>query len=137
MKFPELELTAHTGEAVAPARAPKAVVYFFPKAFTTGCTRETIRFNELYDKFREKGYEVFGVSTDSVETLKKFAEKYGVRFKLLSDKGGRLASQLGILRPTGTAERVTYIINGGEVLHVLKGLKSADEHADRALELAK
>ncbi|MGC9131988.1 MAG: peroxiredoxin, partial [Pyrobaculum sp.] len=36
MKFPELELTAHTGEAVAPARAPKAVVYFFPKAFTTG-----------------------------------------------------------------------------------------------------
>ncbi|WP_148682999.1 peroxiredoxin [Pyrobaculum ferrireducens] len=137
MKFPELELTAHTGEIVAPARAPKAVVYFFPKAFTTGCTRETIRFNELYDKFREKGYEVFGVSTDSVETLKKFAEKYGVRFKLLSDKGGRLASQLGILRPTGTAERVTYILNGGEVVHVLRGLKSADEHADRALELAK
>jgi peroxiredoxin Q/BCP len=137
MKFPELELTAHTGEAVAPARSPKVVVYFFPKAFTTGCTRETIRFNELYDKFREKGYEVFGVSTDSVETLKKFAEKYSVRFKLLSDKGGRLASQLGILRPTGTAERVTYILNGGEVVHVLRGLKSADEHADRALELAK
>jgi len=137
MKFPELELTAHTGETIAPAKVPKAVVYFFPKAFTPGCTRETKRFNELHDKFRENGYEIFGVSTDSVETLKRFAEKYGIRFKLLSDKGGRLASQLGIKRFTGTAERVTYILNGGEVIHVLRGLKSADEHADRALELAK
>lgn len=137
MKFPDVELTAHTGERISPAKVPKAVVYFFPKAFTQGCTRETIRFNELYEKFVERGYEVFGVSTDSVETLKKFAEKYGVRFKLLSDKGGMLSSQLGILRPTGTAERVTYILNNGEVVHVLKGLKSADQHADKALELAK
>ncbi|MEM3963735.1 peroxiredoxin [Pyrobaculum sp.] len=137
MKFPDVELTAHTGEQISPAKAPKTVVYFFPKAFTQGCTRETIRFNELYEKFAERGYEVFGVSTDSVETLKKFAEKYGVKFKLLSDKDGRLSSQLGILRPTGTAERVTYILNNGEVVHVLKGLKSADQHADKALELAK
>jgi peroxiredoxin Q/BCP len=135
MEFPDVKLEAHTGERVSPARVPKAVVYFFPKAFTQGCTRETIRFNELYPRFREKGYEVFGVSTDSVETLKKFAEKYKVQFKLLSDKDGRLASQLGILRPTGTAERVTYILNGGKVVQILRGLRSADEHADRALEL--
>jgi len=136
MEFPDVELEAHTGERVSPARVPKAVVYFFPKAFTQGCTRETIRFNELYPRFREKGYEVFGVSTDGVETLRKFAEKHKVRFKLLSDKEGRLAAQLGILRPTGTAERVTYVLNNGEVIHVLRGLKSADEHADKALELA-
>ncbi|ACB39048.1 peroxiredoxin [Pyrobaculum neutrophilum] len=135
MEFPDLELTAHTGERVSPARAPKAVVYFFPKAFTQGCTRETVRFNELYPRFRERGYEVYGVSTDGVETLRRFAERYKVQFKLLSDEGGRLASQLGILRPTGTAERVTYIVVGGRVVHVLRGLKSADEHADRALEL--
>jgi len=136
MKFPEVELQAHTGEVILPARTPKAVVYFFPKAFTQGCTRETIRFNELYEQFKQRGYEVYGVSTDSVETLRKFADRYGVKFKLLSDKGGKLASQLGILRPTGTAERVTYILKEGEVVHVLRGLKSADEHADRALELA-
>jgi peroxiredoxin len=68
MEFPDVELEAHTGGRVSPARVPKAVVYFFPKAFTQGCTRETIRFNELYPRFREKGYEVFGVSTDGVET---------------------------------------------------------------------
>ena len=135
MEFPDVELEAYTGEKISPARVPRAVVYFFPKAFTQGCTRETIRFNELYLRFREKGYEVFGVSTDGVETLKKFAEKYKVQFKLLSDKDGRLASQLGILRPTGTAERVTYILNGGKVVQILRGLRSADEHADRALEL--
>jgi peroxiredoxin Q/BCP len=135
MEFPDVELEAHTGEKISPARVPRAVVYFFPKAFTQGCTRETIRFNELYQRFRERGYEVFGVSTDGVETLKKFAEKYKVQFKLLSDKDGRLASRLGILRPTGTAERVTYILNDGKVVHILKGLRSAEEHADKALEL--
>jgi peroxiredoxin Q/BCP len=135
MEFPDVELEAHTGERISPARVPRAVVYFFPKAFTQGCTRETIRFNELYPRFRERGYEVFGVSTDDVETLKKFAEKYKVQFKLLSDKDGRLASRLGILRPTGTAERVTYVLNDGKVVHILKRLKSAEEHADKALEL--
>jgi len=135
MEFPDVELEAHTGEKISPARVPRAVVYFFPKAFTQGCTRETIRFNELYPRFRERGYEVFGVSTDGVETLKKFAEKYKVQFKLLSDKDGRLASRLGILRPTGTAERVTYILNDGKMVHILRGLRSAEEHADKALEL--
>jgi peroxiredoxin Q/BCP len=135
MEFPDVELEAHTGEKISPARVPRAVVYFFPKAFTQGCTRETIRFNELYPRFRERDYEVFGVSTDGVETLKKFAEKYKVQFKLLSDKDGRLASRLSILRPTGTAERVTYILNDGKVVHILRGLRSAEEHADKALEL--
>jgi peroxiredoxin len=79
MEFPDVELEAHTGEKISPARVPRAVVYFFPKAFTQGCTRETIRFNELYPRFRERGYEVFGVSTDDVETLKKFAEKYKIQ----------------------------------------------------------
>ena len=135
MEFPDIELTAHTGEKISPSKTPKAIVYFFPRAFTQGCTKETIRFNELYDEFLKKGYEVYGVSTDGVETLRKFAERYRVRFKLLSDEGGRLASTLGILKPSGSAERVTYILNGGKVAHVLRGLKSADEHADKALSL--
>lgn len=88
MEFPDIELTAHTGEKISPSKTPRAIVYFFPRAFTQGCTKETIRFNELYDEFLKKGYEVYGVSTDGVETLRKFAERYRVRFKLLSDEGG-------------------------------------------------
>ncbi|MFN3804211.1 MAG: peroxiredoxin [Pyrobaculum sp.] len=134
MRFPDVELQSHDGRWISPARFPKAVVYFFPKAFTQGCTKEAVRFSQLYPQFRERGYEVFGVSTDGVETLRKFAGRYGVAFILLSDRGGRLSAQLGILRPTGTAERVTYILNNGEVLHMLKNL-AAEQHAERALAL--
>jgi peroxiredoxin Q/BCP len=137
MEFPDVELKAHTGEVVNPKKYEKAAVYFFPKAFTSGCTREAIRFNELYDEFKAAGFEIFGVSVDGVDTLRKFAEKYGLRFKLLSDEGGALARRLGILRPTGTAERVTYVLKSGSIAEVLRGLKSADQHADKALEVAK
>lgn len=137
MEFPDVELEAHTGERISPSRYERAIVYFFPKAFTSGCTREAIRFNELYDEFKALGFEIFGVSVDGVETLKKFAEKYGLKFKLLSDKGGGLAKRLGILRPSGTAERVTYVLRSGSVVELIRGLKSADQHADKALEAAR
>jgi peroxiredoxin Q/BCP len=137
MEFPDVELKAHTGETINPSRYEKVVVYFFPKAFTSGCTREAIRFNEIYDEFKAIGFEVLGVSVDGVDTLRKFAEKYGLRFKLLSDEGGSLARRLGILRPTGTAERVTYVLKSGSVVEVLRGLRSADQHADKALEVAR
>ncbi len=137
MEFPDVELESHTGELVNPRRYEKAVVYFFPKAFTSGCTKEAVRFNELYDEFKALGFEILGVSVDSVETLRKFAAKYGLRFKLLSDRGGELAKRLGILRPSGTAERVTYILKSGTVVEILKGLKNADQHADKALEVAR
>ncbi|MEL9990781.1 MAG: peroxiredoxin [Thermoproteus sp.] len=137
MEFPEVELQAHTGEVINPKRYEKAVVYFFPKAFTSGCTREAIKFNELYEEFKKAGFEVFGVSVDDVDTLRKFAERYGLKFKLLSDRGGALARTLGILRPSGSAERVTYVLKSGLVVEVIKGLKNADQHADKALEVAK
>ncbi len=131
MDFPDVELPSHDGRMLSPARAARAVVYFFPKAFTQGCTRETVKFNQELQKFRERGYEVFGISTDSVETLRKFAEKYGVGFPLLSDRGGALAARLGILKRT--AERVTYILHNGRVVKVIKGLKRAEDHVDEAL----
>lgn len=137
MEFPDIELRAHTGEAVRPRSFERAVVYFFPKAFTSGCTREAIRFNELYDEFKALGVEIFGISTDKIDTLRKFAEKYQLKFRLLSDEGGNLARQLGIQRPSGSAERVTYILERGRVVEVLRNLKSADQHADRALEVAR
>lgn len=137
MEFPNVELESHTGERINPSGYDKAIVYFFPKAFTSGCTKEAVRFNELYDEFKALGFEVFGVSVDSVETLKKFAERYGLKFKLLSDRGGELAKKLGILRPSGTAERVTYVLKSGTIVEQIKGLRSADQHADKALEIAR
>ena len=54
----------------------KLVLYFYPKDNTSGCTKQACSFAELFPAFREKGAEVVGVSKDSVQSHKKFAEKY-------------------------------------------------------------
>lgn len=63
----------------------KLVLYFYPKDNTSGCTKQACSFAELFPAFREKGAEVVGVSKDSVQSHKKFAEKYSLPFTLLSD----------------------------------------------------
>ena len=68
-------------------RGQKVVLYFYPKDNTPGCTKQACAFGELYPQFTEKGAVVLGVSKDSVASHKKFAEKYGLPFPLLSDEG--------------------------------------------------
>ena len=63
----------------------KLVLYFYPKDNTSGCTKQACSFAEHFPAFREKGAEVVGVSKDSVQSHKKFAEKYSLPFTLLSD----------------------------------------------------
>lgn len=110
------------------------ILYFFPKAFTPGCTIETKEFSSLWNEFNKLGVEVFGISVDSVSTQRRFAAKYGAQFKLLSDKEKSVSRAYGVLRPTGTAERVTFIINPeGKVAKVIKNV-SPGEHPRKALE---
>ncbi|MBR2791325.1 MAG: thioredoxin-dependent thiol peroxidase [Erysipelotrichaceae bacterium] len=68
-------------------RGQKVVLYFYPKDNTSGCTKQACNFAELYPQFTEKGAVVLGVSKDSVASHKKFEEKYGLPFTLLSDEG--------------------------------------------------
>ncbi len=67
-------------------KGKKVILYFYPKDNTPGCTKQACNFGELYPKFQEKGAVVLGVSKDSVASHKKFEEKYGLPFTLLSDK---------------------------------------------------
>jgi len=124
---PDLELETTAGKVrLSQLRGRKVVLYFFPKAFTMGCTRELKRFAELYEEFRKAGAEVIGVSVDSLETQRRFAAKKEV------------SKAFGALRATGTGERVTFVIGpDGVVRQVIRGLKKAEEHADRALEAVK
>lgn len=66
-------------------RGKKVILYFYPKDNTPGCTKQACNFGELYPQFQEKGAVVLGVSKDSVASHKKFEEKYGLPFTLLSD----------------------------------------------------
>lgn len=138
---PDFEARAHTGETVrlSDYRGRVVVLYFYPRAMTPGCTREGVRFNEFYDEFEKLGVVVLGVSTDPVEKNRKFAEKYGFRFPLLSDEDGSIAEKYGVLesRRSGAiaARRTTFIIDkDGIIKKVLKNIRPAEKHADMALE---
>ena len=66
-------------------KGKKVILYFYPKDSTPGCTKQACGFSELYPQFVEKDAVVLGVSKDSVASHKKFEEKYGLTFTLLSD----------------------------------------------------
>ena len=66
-------------------KGKKVVLYFYPKDNTSGCSKQACGFAELYPQFTEKGAVVLGVSKDSVASHKKFEEKFGLPFTLLSD----------------------------------------------------
>ena len=84
---PDFTLPDQNGELrkLSDYRGQRVILYFYPKDMTSGCTKQACGFGELYPQFREKGAVVLGVSKDSVASHKRFEEKYGLPFTLLSD----------------------------------------------------
>jgi thioredoxin-dependent peroxiredoxin len=89
------------------------VLYFFPKAFTGGCTIEARTFAARLDDFNKLGYDVVGASTDDIPTLAKFAAAENAGQRFVSDPGGTIAKAFGVLKQAGDftyAGRVTFVI---------------------------
>ena len=86
-KAPTLSLPDQNGmmHTLDEYKGKKIILYFYPKDNTPGCTKQACNFGELYPQFQEKGAVILGVSKDSVASHKKFEEKYGLPFTLLSD----------------------------------------------------
>lgn len=104
-------------------RGHPVILFFFPKANTAGCTRETRGFAVRYPKFREAGVEVIGVSVDSGETQAAFAEKCGAQFPMVGDPTKEIARKYGVLGLLGIAKRVTFLLDAeGRVRQVVEGL---------------
>ena len=72
------------------------VVYFYPKDFTPGCTKEACTFRDKYEDFKELGAEVIGISSDSEESHQKFAAKYNLPFIFLSDEDKEARELFGV-----------------------------------------
>jgi thioredoxin-dependent peroxiredoxin len=136
---PEFALKAQDGEVVKLSdllsRGP-AVVYFYPKDNTPGCTAEAGAFRESYAKFGDLGARVVGISSDSVDSHKGFAEKCSLPFKILSDSDGKVRKAYGVQSSMGFLPgRVTYVIDkGGTVRFIFSSQLHATRHAQEALE---
>jgi len=96
------------------------VVYFYPKDDTPGCTKEACKFRDEFEDFTNLDAMVIGISSDNVETHKKFEEKYNLPFTLLADTNKKVRKLFGVPNSMGFIPgRVTYIINkSGKVVYI-------------------
>lgn len=94
---PDFTLTDHTGGEVrlTDLAGRRVVLYFYPKAFTPGCTTEACDFRDRHQAFTAAGYEILGVSPDPPDRLRGFREEHGLPFPLLSDPDHAVASAYG------------------------------------------
>jgi peroxiredoxin Q/BCP len=111
------------------------VLFFYPAAMTSGCTKESCHFRDLGAEFSALHAQRVGISRDSVEKQHQFSEKHTFDYPLLSDSEGAVAQMMGVARKHGPPKRVTFVIDQNrKVVDVVKSELRMDVHADRALE---
>ena len=113
------------------------VLFFYPKAMTTGCTKESCHFRDLAGEFAELGARRVGISADGVDRQAKFDERNDLGFPLLSDADRTVAGQFGVKRPGPLMNRrATFVIGtDSRVLAAFASEMNMDVHADKALEV--
>lgn len=112
------------------------VLFFYPKAFTPGCTAESCHFRDLAAEFAEIGAQRIGVSRDSVATQSRFRSQYDLDFPLIADADGSVAKIFGAKRVGPLpSKRQTFVIGtDGTILGVVASELSMEVHASDALE---
>lgn len=134
----DLEVTLHTGAttrlATLAADGP-LVVFFYPKAFTPGCTAEACHFRDLTAEVAEVGATRIGVSRDDVATQADFAAQHDLDFPLLADRGGAVARAFGAKRPGPLwHKRQTFVVDTDlTLLAEISSETDMERHADEAL----
>ena len=143
-KAPAFTLPDQDGKMVSlkDFKGQKVVLYFYPKDNTPGCTKQACNFGELLPQFREKGAAVVGVSKDSVASHKKFQEKFGLPFTLLSDPELKVIQAYGVWqeknmygKKTMGVVRTTYLIDEKGVIVKAFGKVKAAENPRQMLDL--
>ncbi len=115
------------------------VVFFYPKDETPGCTAEACSFRDAYEDFQDAGASVVGISSDSSASHRRFREKHGFPYLLLSDAGGKVRAEWGVPKTLGFLDgRSTYVLDkGGIVRHVLHSQLMVKKHVGQALDVVK
>lgn len=135
---PEFTLPDQNGQmrSLSDYRGQKVILYFYPKDMTSGCTSQACNFRDRYPQFQEKGAVVLGVSKDTVESHKRFEEKQGLPFTLLSDTELEVITAYDVRKigkdgkPTKSLIRSTYLIDeNGLIIKAFGGVKAKDNAA--------
>ena len=115
------------------------VLFFYPKDDTPGCTKEVCAFKDDYDQFEKLDAEVIGISSDSVESHRRFAKEHELPFTLLSDEGAKVRRLYGVPNTLGLFPgRVTYVLDReGIVRHILSSQIGVEKHVEEALKALK
>lgn len=134
---PDFELPDQNGEmhSLKDYRGKKVILYFYPKDNTPGCTKQACGYSDRYPQIQEKGAVVLGVSKDSVASHKRFEEKYGLRFPLLSDTERKVIEAYDVWKEKKNygkvsmgVVRTTYLIDEEGIIRKAKGkVKAADD----------
>jgi peroxiredoxin Q/BCP len=141
-KAPDFTLETGDGKKLrlSSLRGKKVVLYFYPRDNTPGCTREACAFRDGMPKLAREGAVVLGVSTDSAESHRKFAEKYDLDFPLLADTEKKVAEKYGAWqeknmygKKTMGIVRSTFVIDEeGKILEIFPRVR-VDGHFDQVL----
>ncbi len=144
-KAPGFTLPDQNGEqrSLSDYKGQKVILYFYPKDNTSGCTKQACAFGDLYPQFREKGAVVLGVSKDSVASHKRFEEKYGLPFTLLSDVDKTVIQAYDVWKEKKLygktsfgVVRTTYLIDeDGVIVKAFGKVKAADNPAQMLGEI--
>lgn len=142
VKAPGFSLKSDVGESIrlSDYKGKRVVLYFYPKDDTPGCTVEACSFRDGIGEIQKKGAIVLGVSTDSVESHRKFKEKYHLNFPLLSDADKKVVDAYGVWKEKNMygkkymgIERTTFIIDeDGKIKKIFPKVK-VEGHYDEVL----
>lgn len=146
IKAPDFTLPDQNGEmrSLSDYAGKKVILYFYPKDNTPGCTRQACGFSELRPQFEEKGAVILGVSRDSVASHKRFEEKQGLSFTLLSDPELKVIQAYDVWKEKKNygkvsmgVVRTTYLIDEkGIIAKAFDKVKAAENPAQMLEELS-
>ncbi len=143
-KAPEFEGIDQNGNPIKSSdyKGKKYVVFFYPKASTPGCTAEACDLRDNEEALKAKGYEIIGVSADSVRRQKNFATKNDLNYPLIADEERKIIEAFGVWGPKkfmgrefDGIHRTTFIINEKGIIENLIEKVKTKEHAKQILEL--
>tara|TARA_B000000565_G_C23631662_1_gene319088 strand:- start:187 stop:639 length:453 start_codon:yes stop_codon:yes gene_type:complete len=140
---PEINSVNQNGDTISLSqfKGKKIILYFYPKDMTPGCTAQSCNLSENYVKLQKNGFEVLGVSCDSVERHQKFIEKYSLPFNLISDEEKKVVKDYGVwgLKKFMGKEfmginRTTFIINESGIIDEIITKVNTKDHSTQILK---